>query len=306
MSAGLSVLGMLGLMVSFAACGQRGAGPKQTKTPEDRQADTEQPATDVGFAVEITNSIDMKLALIPAGEFVMGTRKEQIDRIIGLYPDAKREWFEDECPPHRVRITKPFYLGVCEVTQGEYEKVMGKNPSGFQGASNPVETVSWAEAVEFCKRLSAKEGKTYRLPTEAEWEYACRAGTTTLYGFGDDPATLGEYGWNRDNSGRKTHPVGEKKPNAWGLYDMHGNVSEWCRDWYGEDYYAKSPPTDPQGPSHASYRAVRGGCWSDGAGVCRSALRFWLEPGLRRDLLGFRVAAVPRPHRQEPGRLLLP
>jgi len=167
----------------------------------------------LGVPVEITNSIGMKLKLIPPGEFLMGSSKNE------------------------VRITDPFYLGMYEVTQAEYEKVMGKNPSWFpmrggdathvsgeDTSRHPVENVSWNDAVEFCKRLSGEEGKTYRLPTEAEWEYACRAGTTTLYCSGDDAASLGEYAWYGDNSDGKTHPVGEKKPNAWGLHDMHGKL----------------------------------------------------------------------------------
>jgi formylglycine-generating enzyme required for sulfatase activity len=152
--------------------------------------------------VEITNSIGMRLKLMPAGEFMMGT------------PESDNPTMSHESPQHKVRITKPFYLGVYEVTQAEYARVMGENPSRFKDASNPVEQVSWDDATEFCRKLSAKEGKTYRLPTEAEWEYACRAGTTTRYSFGDDWARLGEYAWYGANSRQETHPVGEKKPNA--------------------------------------------------------------------------------------------
>ena len=171
-----------------------------------------------------TNSIGMKLRLIPAGEFMMGSPGTESDR-------------SNNETQHRVSITKPFYLGVTEVTQEQYQKVMGTNPSQFKGPQNPVERVSWAEAVEFCGKLSAMPaektaGHVYRLPTEAEWEYACRSGTTTAYGFGDDASRLGDYGWFRSNSDSGTHPVGEKKPNAWGLYDMHGGVYEWCQDWY--------------------------------------------------------------------------
>ncbi len=194
------------------------------------------------------------------------------------------------------------------MTQAEYEKVMGTTPSYFsmggRGADHvsgkdtsrhPVETASWEDVTEFCKRLSAKEGKTYRLPTEAEWEYACRAGTTTLYCFGDDPASLGEFAWYYRNAGGKTHPVGEKKRNAWGLHDMHGNVYEWCADWYGKDYYAGSPPDDPPGPDGASHRVIRGGSGMVGARDCRAAYRLALPlgPGDTANTLGFRVAAVP-------------
>ena len=143
----------------------------------------------------------------------------------------------------------------------------------------------------FCERLSAEEGKTYRLPTEAEWEYACRAGNTTRYSFGDDPASLGEYAWYNRNSDGKTHPVGEKKPNAWGLHDMHGNLWEWCADWHG--LYASEEVSDPSGPETGSYRMYRGGCWSSTARYCGSSSRNWLEPAARGRGLGFRVASVP-------------
>ena len=229
--------------------------------------------------MEITNSIGMKLRLIPAGEFMMGSPGTESDR-------------DDDETQHRVRITKPFYMGVTEVTQEQYQKVMGSNPSKFKGPQNPVELVSWAEAVEFCRKLSAMPaektaGHVYRLPTEAEWEYACRSGTTTAYGFGDDASRLGDYGWFRSNSDSSTHPVGEKKPNAWGLYDMHGGVYEWCQDWYGA--YPSGSATDPTGATSGSHRVIRGGSWISSARYCRSATRYWRTPGYRNNLLGFRV-----------------
>jgi len=260
---------------------------------------------------EITDSIGMKLKLIPAGEFMMGSAKSP-QEIVQMFKLSERhvKSLKDEHPQHTVRITKPFYLGVYEVTQTEYEKVMGKNPSCFSKGGraadrvsgkdtsrHPVEYVSWEDAVEFCKKLSAKEGKTYRLPTEAEWEYACRAGTTTLYGFGDDPASLGEYAWYRENSGKKTHPVGKKKPNDWGLYDMHGNVWEWCQDRYGEDYYAESSAEsstdDPPGPEKGSSRVPRGGSWINVARLCHSAYRYGSPQDNRGSGKGFRVAVGP-------------
>jgi formylglycine-generating enzyme required for sulfatase activity len=216
-----------------------------------------------------------------------------------------------------VTISRDYYMGAHEVTQAQYKKVMGKNPSYFQGdkvairhpqtnrvvkdvdsSNHPVEAVSWSEAVEFCERLSAlpeekKAGRVYRLPTEAQWEYACRAGSTTAYGCGNDDRSLGDHAWYRQNSNNLTHAVGQKKPNAWGLYDMHGNVWEWCSDWYDQNYYTQSPKDNPQGPDMGSLRVFRGGCWYFPAVNCRSAFRNWFIPAGRYGSLGFRVSAGP-------------
>ena len=221
---------------------------------------------------ESAGSIGMKFKLIPAGTFTMS---------------------EDD-DAHEVTLTKPFKMGIHEVTQAQYEQVMGNNPSEFKGADNPVEMVSWDNAVDFCRKLSAlpaekAAGNVYRLPTEAEWEYACRAGTKTKFSFGDDASDLGDYGWYVRNSAAKTHPAGSKQPNAWGLYDMYGNVWEWCSDWYGEDYYESSPTSDPTGPSEGSERVLRGGGWDFTAGYCRSAFRTGDLPSDRGIYLGFRV-----------------
>ena len=221
----------------------------------------------------------MKLRLIPAGEFMMGSPGTEPNR-------------DDDETQHGVSITKPFYLGVTEVTQEQYQKVMVTNPSKVKGPQNPVERVNWAEAVEFCGKLSAMPaekttGHVYRLPTEAEWEYACRSGTTTAYGYGDDAFRLGDYGWFRSNSDTKPHPVGEKKPNAWGLYDMHGGVYEWCQDWSGA--YPSGSATDPTGATSGSYRVYRGGSWDYYAWSCRSAARYGGSPVYRSSILGFRV-----------------
>jgi formylglycine-generating enzyme required for sulfatase activity len=225
----------------------------------------------------ITNSLEMKLAWIPPGNFVMGS------------PPGEKGRGDDV--PHRVTLTKGFWLGVYPVTQAQWQAVMKSNPSRFKGDDRPVEQVSWYDCQEFCRKLSVREGKTYRLPTEAEWEYACRAGTTTAYCFGDDPAQLGEYAWYRGNSNQKTHPVGQKKANAWGLYDMHGNVWQWCLDWYGD--YPGSDQVDPQGPAWGPARVVRGGCWGLDPRSCRSAHRYWDVPGNRYFALGCRLALVP-------------
>jgi len=218
----------------------------------------------------------MKFALIPAGEFQMGS------------PDSDSAAASDEKPQHRVRITKPFYLGVTEVTQEQYERVMGSNPSIFKGAQLPVESVSREDAVAFCRKLSDKEGRTYRLPTEAEWEYSCRAGSNTKWSFGDDESSLKDYAWYSDNANSTTHPAGEKRPNAWGLYDIHGNVWEWCSD--DKRDYASTTVDDPTGGTAGSSRVSRGGSWGDGAWGCRSALRYGLTPGYRGSNLGFRLA----------------
>jgi formylglycine-generating enzyme required for sulfatase activity len=236
---------------------------------------------------EITNSIGMKLVLIPKGTFMMGS------------PEREKGRWEQETQ-HEVTISKDYYLGVYEVTQAQYEKVMGKNPSHFQGsivrnenADLPVENVSWDDAVEFCKKLSdlpeeKKAGREYRLPTEAEWEYACRAGSKTSYSFDDEQGLLPEYGWFNRKSSQRTHTVGLLEPNAWGLYDMHGNVWEWCSDWYVE--YPQGAVSDPTGPKEGSFRVFRGGSWRDVAAICRSAFRCMLDPSYRGIGIGFRLA----------------
>jgi formylglycine-generating enzyme required for sulfatase activity len=214
------------------------------------------------ITLDLGNKVSMKLVLIPAGKFMMGSPKDEKDRK------------DNEGPQHEVMISKPFYMGVYAVTQEQYEQIMGNNPSQFRGAQNPVECVSWDDAVEFCKKLSQKTGKTVALPTEAEWEYACRAGSKTRFSYGDDEDKLGDYAWYDNNSGDTTHPVGQKKPNAWGLYDMHGNVWQWCSDWCGGSY-ANANKTDPTGPASGSLRVLRGGSWNLGPWACPSAYRNW-------------------------------
>jgi formylglycine-generating enzyme required for sulfatase activity len=187
-----------------------------------------------------------------------------------------------------VTISQPFYLGSHPVTQAQWEAVMGSNPSRFGGKpEHPVEGVSWDEVQQFLQRLNARrDGNIYRLPSEAQWEYACRAGSTGAYCFGDDEEQLGAYAWYDDNSGGMTHPVGQKQPNAWGLYDMHGNVWEWVQDWHGP--YTAESVTDPSGPTTGAHRVVRGGGWGRPAQGARSADRLWDRPGNRLVSLGFR------------------
>jgi len=249
----------------------------------------------------LTNSIGIKLALIPAGRFLMGS------------PDTEPERSADEGPQHHVIISQPFYLGVYPVTQREYEAVMGKNPAHFNshnkgGPEHPVEQVSWDEAVEFCERLSIlpqekKAGSVYRLPTEAEWEYACRAGTTTAFWWGDSTSARkanfkgkNPYGGSAEGQyQQRTTKVGSFQANPWGLYDLHGNVWEWCSDWYTESFYRQGDNKDPQGPKSGERRVLRGGSWGYNGRYWRAASRNHYEPGVRFHFLGFRVALTLPP-----------
>jgi formylglycine-generating enzyme required for sulfatase activity len=232
------------------------------------------------LTLDLGKGVTMKLVRIRPGKFIMGSR------------DSEEGRKGDEGPQHEVTLSKPFYMGVMEVTQAQYEAVMGTNPSHFKGATNPVEMVNWSDATEFCKKLSEKARQAVRLPTEAEWEYACRAGSKTRFCFGDAVEGLGDYAWYAANSDKKTHPVGQKKPNACGLYDMHGNAWEWCADWYGD--YPKRAVTDPQGPASGSDNICRGGAWDARPASCRSAWRGYARDA--RASYGFRVAvSVPAP-----------
>jgi formylglycine-generating enzyme required for sulfatase activity len=255
----------------------------------------------------IANSIGMKLARLPGGTFWMGSPRNEAER-------------DDKEIRHEVAITKPFCLGVYEVTQAQYMEVMQgdgeiKNRSAFRGDDLPVENVEWRLAKLFCTRLSARSeekaaGRIYRLPTEAEWEYACRAGTTTPFHFGSSISSQqanfnGNYPAGGAEKGpylRQTAKVGSYQPNAFGLFDMHGNVAEWCADWYDPDYYENSPEEDPLGPPFGVvatkfnnfdqnfFVVVRGGCWVDDGRACRSAYRYRAMPNTQYRLIGFRVA----------------
>ncbi|MDP6438118.1 MAG: formylglycine-generating enzyme family protein [Candidatus Brocadiia bacterium] len=213
------------------------------------------------LTLDLGSGVTMELMLIPPGEFLMGS------------PNSEAGRRGDEGPQHKVQITKPFYMGKSGVTQAQFEAVMGRNPAHFEGADNPVDTVSWTDAQDFCRKLGKRASREVRLPTEAEWEYACRAGTTTVFSFGDSAKGFGKYAWYSNNSGLKTRPVGQKKPNAWGLHDVHGNVWEWCQGWYGKDYYKGSRASDPTGPPDGSDRVLRGGSCIDEPEFCRSAIR---------------------------------
>ncbi len=233
----------------------------------------------------IINTIGMKLNKIPAGTFLMGSSESENGR-------------KNDEQQHKVTITKPFYMQTTELTQGQWMAVMGTEPwKGKQyvkeGTAYPATYVSWDDAVAYCKKLSEKEGKTYRLPTEAEWEYACRAGTKTRWSFGDDENAFGDYAWYDKNAWyigeQYAHQVGLKNPNAFGLYDIHGNVPEWCHDYYGKDYYKQSPEKDPMGPMQGSSRVLRGGGWVFSSRGSRSAYRKEVRADTRNFSIGFRV-----------------
>ncbi|MFA4986948.1 MAG: formylglycine-generating enzyme family protein [Candidatus Brocadiia bacterium] len=228
-------------------------------------------------------SAPFRVVAIPPGSFLMGSEKGD--------PDEK--------PVHRVIISRGFFMSATEITQGQYRAVMNGNPSVFKGTDRPVESVGWEDAAEFCRKLTESERKKgslpgnmeYRLPTEAEWEYCCRAGSETAFCMGDDEKALGEYSWFAGNSSKETHPVGTKKPNAWGLYDMHGNVWELCMDWYVNFPTDPSEQTDPIGAPMGTSRASRGGCWGEEPYFCRSSIRWGYSPACEN--VGFRVVVAP-------------
>ena len=232
------------------------------------------------LVLTLGKGVGMKFVLIGAGKFVMGSPKNESGHM------------GDEGPQRMVTISKPFYMGVTEVTQAQYQCIMNYNRSKFKGAHNPVESVTWSGATAFCTAVSKKTRRVVTLPTEAQWEYACRAGARMRFSFGTNDHSLATYGWCKVNSGAKTHPVGLKRPNAFGLYDMHGNVWEWCRDPYDETFYAKRQNYDPVSTAESKYRVVRGGSWESSPGVCRSANRFRGTYNLVSDNRGFRVVVV--------------
>lgn len=245
----------------------------------------------------IKTKYDIEMVAIPGGWFEMGDK----------------EGSEGDAPAHRVWVDS-FYMDRYEVTQDVYRRLQISDPSRFKGADLPVEQKTWIDAVRFCNIRSYEEGlercydedtlecnfeaNGYRLPTEAEWEYACRAGTTTAYSYGGDPNDLSRYAWFIPNAGNKTQKVGRRKSNPWGLYDMHGNVAEWCNDYYSEDYYRNSPMKNPPGPDLGKLRVIRGGAWNSTLNVCRSGYRSRsasVDDGcLVSDAIGFRcVRRIP-------------
>jgi formylglycine-generating enzyme required for sulfatase activity len=244
---------------------------KEASLQESIKANAPQTALDLGKGVKL------ELVLIRPGSFMMG------DGTGG----------DDEKPVHKVTLTKPFYIGKYKVTQPQWEALMGSNPSIAKDPKNPVERVSWEDCKAFLQKLDAKFGDKvvkFSFPTEAQWEYACRAGKTTKYCFGDKEADLGRYAWFIENSKDKIHPVGEKKPNAWGLYDVHGDAWEWCADWYDKAYYKTSPANDPPGPASGIFRVCRGSSWESMAPDCRCGFRLFAVPSDRFPYISLRVA----------------
>jgi uncharacterized protein (TIGR02996 family) len=229
-------------------------------------------------SVVLAEGVEMIFSFIPPGDFLMGSPDDEEDR----------EPIEDL---HRMTLAEGFWLGIHQVTQAQWQAVMGDNPSKFKSADRPVELVPWQGCQEFCRTLGERAGNRYRLPSEAEWERACRAGTVTAYSCGDSPETLAKFGWcSRDGkwgSAAETKPVGQYWPNAWGLYDMHGNVWEWCQEQYEEGKLGWRKPTS------AEVRILRGGSWLDAPSHCRSAYRGWREPDRPGSNFGFRVCLCP-------------
>jgi len=272
--------------------------PVEVATPDGRETKS---------VTYYKNSLGMEFVHIPAGEFMLGSGQTVAESARLCSAGGGEDWHKDEHPQHKTLITKAFFMGATEVTQAQYMAIMKSvdpkdeervldtgDPSRFKGDDNPVEEVSWDDAIAFCKKLSERDGVTYRLPTEAEWEYACRAGTTTPFSTGATISTdlanyNGDHTYGKGAKGvnRKiTTPVATFPANPWGLYDMHGNVWEWCQDWYGADRYEKDPP---DAPAEGVFRVLRGGSWDDLPMQCRSAYRFRFEPEAVLRFNGFRV-----------------
>jgi len=290
----MRITGLLVVLVFLAPILLSGCG--QAEGPRGGNAATPQPEAAAALTVVKTKG-GAEMVLLPAGTFEMGSSHGR----------------EDEQPLHKVKLNA-FLMDRCEVTQEQFAQLKFADPSHFKGPKNPVEQVAWSQAALFCNARSRAEGlepcyneetaecnfqaSGYRLPTESEWEYACRAGNSSDYFFGSDPRRLGDCGWFKENSAKKTHPAGQRQPNAWGLYDMSGNVAEWCNDVYGKAYYKGShvdnrPADNPRGPQEGEKYVLRGGAWDSSAEALRSCARAGEDPGFQdacfaRDAIGFR------------------
>ncbi|MBI5818437.1 MAG: SUMF1/EgtB/PvdO family nonheme iron enzyme [Verrucomicrobia bacterium] len=263
-----------------------GTALAQTPPPPSPAASTAAPVPAKKPAAgqpSFVNVVKIRMVLIPAGEFDMGSPKSE-------------SWRYSEESLHHVTITRPFYMGATEVTQAQFAAVMRRNPSYYKGANLPVEHVTWNDAVEFCRRLSFMDSRTYRLPTEAEWEYACRAGSDGKFYSGENDADLFKAAWVGSVSNSRTHPVATLAPNRFGLFDILGNVYEWCADYYDANYYVRSPKTDPPGPPKGAERVIRGGAYNESIQNARCAYRTGKDPMKTQANLGFRIACdVPPP-----------
>ncbi len=270
----------------IVGCGQPPGQPLPSPAPPPA-AEAPAPAPAPAPTPTPLSKSGVEMVLVPAGEFTMG--------------DDGGE--DDEQPAHRVRVAA-FWMDVTEVTQASFQALMGRNPAKFAGPDKPVERISWHAAIQYCNMRSQRDGLTpcydlktlacdfaadgYRLPTEAEWEYACRAGTTTRWSFGDDSGKLKDHAWYKPNAAKKTHPVKSKRANPWGLYDMHGNVAEWCQDFYAERYSEGGDSVqDPRGPDTGEDRVLRGGSWAVDEDRCRCSARDFEAPGFADVCFGY-------------------
>lgn len=318
------------LPILVALTGQAIADPPRAIAPFDAaaaQAHQNAWAKHLDTTVEMTNSLGLKLVLIPPGEFLMGSTPARVQQGLAEATEYKigadRRYVPSEGPQHRVVLTRPFRLSATEITVGQFRRFL--ETSGYKteterlGGGNthrrtslteyvhdpalsyanpgypvtddsPATQVTWNDAVAFCDWLGREERAKYRLPTEAEWEFACRAGTTSDYSCGDDPAQLGDFAWYGKNTSGRSEKVGTKRPNPFGLFDMHGNTREWCADWYDKAWYKHSPAEDPTGPETGTGRVLRGGKWLNKPPYLRSAFRFDMWPTYRSQYFGFRVA----------------
>jgi formylglycine-generating enzyme required for sulfatase activity len=303
---------MLAASLCLSSCSKRNQAPptnrtdRSSKTPATRPADKpEKPRIPSLIALDLGGEVKMMLVLIPAGKFLMGGEASAAETARKFQEYGSQEsYYVGEHPQREVNISKPFYMGRWEVTRPQWRAVMGSEPwkgkkCDRPGAGDIANHVSWDDANKFCLAISKKTGRKFALPTEAQWEYACRAGSKSAFSFGDDELKLGLYAWYAANAlgVNEPHPhsAGQKHPNILGLYDMHGNAAEWCRDWYAEKFYQTAGDTDPENTEKTEHRVLRGGQWDLYPDACRSAYRFKDAPAARRCGYGFRVVIAVEP-----------